>query len=111
MCVWGLQEGALEVFDLGAAERIFSDTSAHEGAVWSIAMLPDNTGFVTGSADKTVKFWQVCNPRCLKMICHHATKKHKQQRQRSWVIVELCSARQVRQVSGSSARSLNGCRQ
>ncbi|KAF5835893.1 quinon protein alcohol dehydrogenase-like superfamily [Dunaliella salina] len=39
-------------------ERIFSDTSAHEGAVWSIAALPDNTGFVTGSADKTVKFWQ-----------------------------------------------------
>jgi U3 small nucleolar RNA-associated protein 12 len=35
------------------------DEHAHEGAVWSIAMLPDNTGFVTGSADKTVKFWQV----------------------------------------------------
>jgi len=54
-----LQEGALEVFDLGAAERVHVDAGAHEGAVWSISPLPDNTGFVTGSADKTVKFWQV----------------------------------------------------
>ena len=54
-----VQEGNLEVFDLGAAERVHVEASAHEGAVYSLAALPDNTGFVTGSADKTVKFWQV----------------------------------------------------
>mmetsp|Transcript_32735 Transcript_32735/g.72312 ORF Transcript_32735/g.72312 Transcript_32735/m.72312 type:complete len:987 (-) Transcript_32735:326-3286(-) len=55
--VLGTKEGALEVFDLGAAERVHVE-EAHSGAVWSLAALPDNTGFVSGSADKTVKFWQ-----------------------------------------------------
>lgn len=27
---------------------------AHSGAVWSLALLPDRSGFVSGSADKTV---------------------------------------------------------
>lgn len=44
---------------MGAAERVHVDADAHEGAVWSVAALPDNSGFVSGSADKTVKFWQV----------------------------------------------------
>lgn len=52
------QEGALDLFDLGAAERMSSE-AAHEGAVWSLSPLPDKSGFVSGSADKTVKFWQV----------------------------------------------------
>jgi WD40 repeat protein len=52
------QEGAIEVFDLGAAERVHSE-AAHEGAVWSLAALPDKSGFISGSADKTVKFWEV----------------------------------------------------
>jgi U3 small nucleolar RNA-associated protein 12 len=30
---------------------------AHQGAVWSLALLPDKSGFVSGSADKTVKVW------------------------------------------------------
>jgi U3 small nucleolar RNA-associated protein 12 len=52
-----LQEGSLEVFDLGASERL-SCEAAHEAAVWCLAPLPDDSGFVSGSADKTVKFWQ-----------------------------------------------------
>lgn len=56
--VLGTKEGTLEVFHLGAAERVHVEEGAHEGAVWSLAALPDNTGFVSGSADKTVKFWQ-----------------------------------------------------
>lgn len=47
------------MFDLGASERVHVEEGAHEGAVWSLAALPDGTGFVSGSADKTVKFWQV----------------------------------------------------
>lgn len=30
---------------------------AHQGAIWSIAVRFDGKGFVTGSADKTAKFW------------------------------------------------------
>jgi U3 small nucleolar RNA-associated protein 12 len=33
------------------------DLQAHQGAVWSLAVRPDGRGFVTGSADKEVKFW------------------------------------------------------
>ena len=31
---------------------------AHDGAVWSVCVAPDRRGFVTGSADHTVKFWE-----------------------------------------------------
>ena len=30
----------------------------HESAIWSLDIQPDNHGFVTGGADKTVKFWE-----------------------------------------------------
>jgi U3 small nucleolar RNA-associated protein 12 len=30
---------------------------AHDGPVYSLAIRPDKRGFVTGSADKDVKFW------------------------------------------------------
>jgi U3 small nucleolar RNA-associated protein 12 len=50
------QEGTLEVFDVGACARVHVE-KAHAGAVWSLALLPDKSGFVSGSADKTVKFW------------------------------------------------------
>ena len=32
--------------------------SAHEGPVWGICALPDESGFVTCSGDKTIKFWE-----------------------------------------------------
>lgn len=31
---------------------------AHEGAVWSVHVRPDNKAVVTGSADKDIKFWE-----------------------------------------------------
>jgi U3 small nucleolar RNA-associated protein 12 len=46
----------LEVYDVGACQRIHVE-AAHTGPVWSLAALPDRSGFVSGSADKTVKFW------------------------------------------------------
>ena len=45
------------MFDLGASTRSHVE-DAHEGPVWSLAPLPDRSGFASGSADKTVKFWQ-----------------------------------------------------
>lgn len=32
--------------------------SAHTGPVWSLAALPDSSGFVSGSADHEIKFWE-----------------------------------------------------
>jgi U3 small nucleolar RNA-associated protein 12 len=32
--------------------------SAHTGPVWSLAALPDSSGFVSGSADHDIKFWE-----------------------------------------------------
>jgi U3 small nucleolar RNA-associated protein 12 len=42
--------------DVGACTVLHSE-QAHSGAVWSLALLPDKSGFVSGSADKTIKFW------------------------------------------------------
>ena len=36
----------------------FPACSAHTGAVWSLAPLPDSSGFVSGSADHDIKFWE-----------------------------------------------------
>lgn len=37
---------------------LLESVSAHDGAVWSVCVAPDRRGFVTGSADHTVKFWE-----------------------------------------------------
>ncbi|KAI8086699.1 quinon protein alcohol dehydrogenase-like superfamily [Halteromyces radiatus] len=52
----GTKTGELELYDIGSAVMIQS-VKAHEGAVYSLAIRPDKRGFVTGSADKDVKFW------------------------------------------------------
>jgi len=54
----GTKEGKLELYDLPSSSLV--DTiDAHEGHVWSIQVTPDRKGIVTGSADKSVKFWTV----------------------------------------------------
>lgn len=54
----GTREGKLELYDLPSSSSV--DTiNAHEGHVWSIQVSPDRKGIVTGSADKSVKFWAV----------------------------------------------------
>jgi U3 small nucleolar RNA-associated protein 12 len=55
--VVGTKEGTLEILDIAASAKIAS-IQAHSGPVWSIAALPDGSGFVSGSADKEVKFWE-----------------------------------------------------
>lgn len=55
--VIGTKEGVLEILDIGSCSRI-SALEAHGGPIWSIHAKPDGSGFVSGSADKTVKFWE-----------------------------------------------------
>ncbi|KAI9297414.1 WD40 repeat-like protein [Neoconidiobolus thromboides FSU 785] len=56
--VVGTKSGHLELFDVASASLIES-VEAHEASIWSIHVAPDKNGFVTGSADKDVKFWDL----------------------------------------------------
>ena len=56
----GTKEGTLRIFELATGSEV-DPVAAHSGAIWSIAMRPDKKGFATGSADKTVKFWEFKN--------------------------------------------------
>ncbi|ORY81873.1 WD domain-containing protein [Protomyces lactucae-debilis] len=51
------KEGKLQLFDI-ASSTLVETLDAHEGAVWSLQVHPDGRTLVTGSADKTVKFWR-----------------------------------------------------
>ncbi|KAF2001142.1 WD40 repeat-like protein [Amniculicola lignicola CBS 123094] len=52
----GTKEGHLELFDI-AASSLLDRIEAHEGAIWTLQVHPDGKSVVTGSADKSVKFW------------------------------------------------------
>lgn len=54
--VVGTKNGELQLFDVASASLLDS-VEAHEGAVWSLAIHPDGRSAVSGSADKTAKFW------------------------------------------------------
>ncbi|KAJ0970245.1 hypothetical protein J5N97_023122 [Dioscorea zingiberensis] len=73
----GTKDGTLEIIDVGSGSSI-EVVEAHAGALRSIVNTPDGSGFVTGSADHDVKFWEyqllqgskqlsVANTRTLKM--------------------------------------------
>ncbi|KAG6693478.1 hypothetical protein I3842_09G003000 [Carya illinoinensis] len=53
----GTKEGTLEIIDMGSGTCLEA-VEAHGGSVRSIAALPNENGFVTGSADHDVKFWE-----------------------------------------------------
>lgn len=53
----GTKEGTIDLIDIAASSRIAS-VQAHSGPVWSMSALPDGSGFVSGSADKDVKYWE-----------------------------------------------------
>lgn len=55
--VLGLQSGAIYYYDLNTGDLIDS-IQAHEAAINSIEIAPDGKGFITGSADKSIKFWE-----------------------------------------------------
>ncbi|KAH7123859.1 hypothetical protein B0J11DRAFT_530080 [Dendryphion nanum] len=52
----GTKEGDLELYDI-AASSLLEKIPAHEGAIWTLQVHPDGKSVVTGSADKSVKFW------------------------------------------------------
>lgn len=55
--VVGTKTGDLELYDVASAASIES-VKAHDGAVWTLRVHPDGRSMVTGSADKSVKFWR-----------------------------------------------------
>lgn len=53
----GTKDGTMEIIDIGSGTCL-EVIEAHGGSVRTIAALPDKNGFVTGSADHDVKFWE-----------------------------------------------------
>lgn len=54
----GTKSGDLEMYDISSSTLI-ERIPAHEGhAIWCLAVHPDGKSVVTGSADKSVKFWR-----------------------------------------------------
>ena len=53
----GTKKGSLQIFDLNKAEISEEVHDAHSKEIWSMCLYPDRKGFVTASADQTVKFW------------------------------------------------------
>lgn len=56
--VLGTKEGKLELYDLPSSSLV-DIIDAHDAHVWSVQVSPDRRGLVTGSADKSVKFWKI----------------------------------------------------
>lgn len=54
--VVGTKGGELQLFDIASA-ALLDSVAAHEGAVWALAVHPDGRSVVSGSADKSAKFW------------------------------------------------------
>lgn len=62
--VLGTREGHLLLLDIAAGDVVDYVENAHQGAIWSIDIRRPTTkqpaiALVTGSADKTVKFWEI----------------------------------------------------
>ena len=60
----GTREGFLLILDVASGDVVFVDEAAHEGAIWSLDVRrptpqQETIALVTGSADKTVKFWDI----------------------------------------------------
>eukprot|EP00096_Caligus_rogercresseyi_P002215 TRINITY_DN14293_c0_g1_i1.p1 TRINITY_DN14293_c0_g1~~TRINITY_DN14293_c0_g1_i1.p1 ORF type:complete len:489 (+),score=134.31 TRINITY_DN14293_c0_g1_i1:243-1709(+) len=55
----GTKSGSLQIFDLNSAVMTEDIANAHEGEIWGITPTQSKDGFVTCSADKTVKFWKL----------------------------------------------------
>jgi U3 small nucleolar RNA-associated protein 12 len=54
----GTKEGTLQIFDVSEAKHNETIQASEEGeAIWSMDVFPSKKGCVTGSEDKTLKFW------------------------------------------------------
>jgi U3 small nucleolar RNA-associated protein 12 len=54
--VVGTKSGELELFDVASAAML-DTVKGHEGAIWALQVHPDGRSLVSGSADKSAKFW------------------------------------------------------
>lgn len=54
--VVGNRNGELELFDI-ASSSLIETVKAHEGPVWTLHVHPNGKSMVSGSADKSAKFW------------------------------------------------------
>ncbi|KAI6249958.1 hypothetical protein HI914_01569 [Erysiphe necator] len=54
--VVGTKTGDLELFDVASAAML-DRIKAHESAIWALQVHPNGQSLISGSADKTVKFW------------------------------------------------------
>lgn len=54
--VVGTKSGELELFDVVSAAML-DTVKAHEGAIWTLQVHPDGRSVLSGSADKSAKFW------------------------------------------------------
>jgi len=52
----GTKSGTIQIFDIGSGEMT-EEIAAHNGEVWSLILSPDCKSIMSGSGDKTVKFW------------------------------------------------------
>ncbi|KAF7508233.1 hypothetical protein GJ744_009530 [Endocarpon pusillum] len=55
--VIGTRDGTLEIFDI-ASSTLLETMKAHDRDIWSLQVHPDGKSLVTGSADKSAKFWE-----------------------------------------------------
>lgn len=58
LIVVGTRNGELQLFDLASSIMLDNKEGAHDAAIWSLDITSDGKKLVTGSADKTVKFWK-----------------------------------------------------
>ena len=54
----GTKQGEVELFDI-ASSGLVERVKAHDGAIWTMDLQPDESVLVTGSADKSAKFWKI----------------------------------------------------
>ena len=52
----GTKSGKIQIFDIASGEST-EEVAAHESEVWSLVNSPDSRTVLSGSSDKTVKFW------------------------------------------------------
>jgi U3 small nucleolar RNA-associated protein 12 len=73
----GTKKGTVEIIDI-LSGMCLEAVEAHSKTVWSIAAIPNENGFVTGSADHHIKLWeyqikqksgQVCSSYVLLLTC------------------------------------------
>lgn len=62
--ILGTREGHLLIIDVASGDLVYTEENAHDGAIWSLDLHHpgpnhDVMSVVTGSADKTVKYWDI----------------------------------------------------